>query len=432
MKWLCFFLIMFGAGIIYGEEPRWQNIPRGNELTPSTAAWFIHHEPEIAVELGRRALTRTWSAREGASPPQAARVLSHEKPPQLGFFPSCTLCHQGNFASGPVVSFGTADNLRTPHLWGVGAKDYVANSIAQQIMTQLDDNKNNVLERSELSGRLLINNGMGQQLDFGSAEDRNSDGIPDSDPVIAWQFFDEVGNVITGGNWRHVQVTSTRPFIQAFGSRPRAGGMTTLRSTIIGAFALHAGLQTYDPIFMSKFPLGITGIPQPQLGVLPDMGVWRGYEQTMGDDADRDGIAQELITGDIDVAEYFLSTFPAPEYSVRDDDPGLALFYAFDCATCHVPHWQVGNFSARGIFTDFRSHQVSDDPTQPRLRTAALWGIAEHKQFGHDGSAKTLDTIIRRHAGDAQHSRMRYESVTTDQQQEIITFLQRMTLSKKK
>jgi Di-haem oxidoreductase, putative peroxidase len=420
-------LLLFFIVLLHGEEPRWQPIAHGDENTPETAAWIIRHDPARAAEVGRRALTRTWSASEGASPPQAARVLSQQKPPQLGFFPSCTLCHQQYFGAGPVVSFGTTETLRTPHLWGAGIKDSLAHTIAEQLITHHDKNNDHYLERHELTGRLLVNTGVDQTLDFGAGDDRNADGFPDSDPVIAWQFYDDTKRVVVGGHWQQVSVHYARPFIQAFGSHPRTGGMTTLRGAIIGAFALHAGLQTYDPTFGAAFyanqPRGIMGIIQPHFGALPDLGVMHRNDHRAGDDADRDGIRQELTAGDIDIAEYFLSTLPPPHFSARDDDAGMKLFQTFGCASCHTPHWNIGDVSTRGIFSDFRSHQLSDNPTQPRLRTPALWGSASQLLFGHDGAAPTFDAIILQHAGEATHSRQQYENASPDQQRVLRAFL---------
>ncbi len=120
---------------------------------------------------------------------------------------------------------------------------------------------------------------------------------------------------------------------------------------------------------------------------------------------------------------------------------GENLFVSIGCTNCHVR--DVGNI--KNVYGDYRLHQVeqtlseSDSyylqnfkleiqppPYYPQLdewKTASLWGVADTAPYWHDGSVKTLEGAILRHAREAQPVIDSYRRLVRDDQQSVIAFL---------
>ena len=72
---------------------------------------------------------------------------------------------------------------------------------------------------------------------------------------------------------------------------------------------------------------------------------------------------------------------------------------------------------------------TSDDITQnstqnaDRMRTAPLWGVRTRDRLMHDGESLTRNDAILRHAGEAQFVINNYNSLSTTQKNQLITFI---------
>ena len=142
---------------------------------------------------------------------------------------------------------------------------------------------------------------------------------------------------------------------------------------------------------------------------------------------------------------------------------GEKLFHKIGCAGCHVPDWHLlaaqpggqglhrsastatavssssgrlqrqdrppgrqarlpgrrrsaiarlpkrGAYTIRGVYSDFKYHDVGADFYQVQFdgsivkqwKTAPLWGVGTTAPYGHDGASLDLDSVIRRHGGEA-------------------------------
>jgi Di-haem oxidoreductase, putative peroxidase len=222
-----------------------------------------------------------------------------------------------------------------------------------------------------------------------------------------------------------------------------------------------------------------------------DRGKVRGPTGISMDDPDRDGYCEEISEGDLDMAEWYLLNHPAPARgelteSVRS---GEALFTRIGCAQCHVPDWHLYKanqlasdytkrfdgdrrffdlhvafndntqrlegklecladkkgdrwiprrqaYTVRGIYSDFKYHdlgrafqQVQFDGTViRRWRTLPLWGVGSTAPYGHDGASLTLDEVIRRHDGEALHSRQAYLALMREDRRRLLDFLESLVL----
>ncbi len=209
------------------------------------------------------------------------------------------------------------------------------------------------------------------------------------------------------------------------------------------------------------------------------------------DDPDRDGFCEEISEGDLDMCEWYLLNHPAPARGkiTRDVKAGEKLFSQIGCATCHVPDWHLFShnprasdytqrfdgdrrffelqvayndknhrmegklhyladkkgkrllprreaYTIRGIYSDFKYHDVGEkfyqmqyDGSVIRMwRTTPLWGLGTTAPYGHDGASLDLDSVIRRHGGEALVSRHAYADLSEKQQGQLIAFLNSLVL----
>jgi CxxC motif-containing protein (DUF1111 family) len=127
----------------------------------------------------------------------------------------------------------------------------------------------------------------------------------------------------------------------------------------------------------------------------------------------------------------------AREYVDDVTRAGESTFSAIGCAACHVPSLPTGpssnpQFNRRQVplFSDLLLHdigtgdgvrQASAEPGE--FRTPALWGLRFRRPLLHDGSAATIEDAIRRHDGEAQRSRERFERLGPSDAAVLVRFL---------
>lgn len=128
---------------------------------------------------------------------------------------------------------------------------------------------------------------------------------------------------------------------------------------------------------------------------------------------------------------------------------GQNLFTAVGCSVCHVSTLttdRAGTVINGGAYTvpaalgskifhpygDFLLHDVGTGDgivqggpadTANKLRTVPLWGLHIKSRFMHDNASLTLADAIQRHAGEATQVISRFNGLTSQEQQELITFL---------
>ncbi len=191
-----------------------------------------------------------------------------------------------------------------------------------------------------------------------------------------------------------------------------------------------------------------------------------------GVDGDRDGVADEVLAGEISAMHVFSASLERPE--VRDWTAearrGLDRFEAIGCAVCHVPNLytrgrelpfrfpevetapQLNEFlrvdlsqSTAGfnmapggglevpLFSDLKMHDMGPGlaesfgrPDDALYITARLWGVADTAPYLHDGRATTLTDAILLHGGEGQGARDAFAALPVVEQVEVLTFLKRL------
>jgi CxxC motif-containing protein (DUF1111 family) len=161
-----------------------------------------------------------------------------------------------------------------------------------------------------------------------------------------------------------------------------------------------------------------------------------------------------LGLADIDHFAQFVRATQAPP---RDADlaatpdaiAGEHLFASVGCNSCHVSTMTTDPAGTRingGAYTvpealgskiihpfgDFLLHdvgtgdgivQVGPQDTADKLRTPPLWGLHIKSRFMHDLGSLTLGDAIQRHAGEARGVTSRFNRLSLEEQQQLLTFL---------
>lgn len=222
-----------------------------------------------------------------------------------------------------------------------------------------------------------------------------------------------------------------------------------------------------------------------------DRGAAKGPTGLSKDDPDRDGYCEEITEGDLDMMEWHFLNHPAPARGriTQDALAGQKLFGQIGCAKCHVPDWHLdaanpaatdytqrydgdrrffelkvgynadkermegkinyladkrgdrlvprrGDYTVRGIYSDFKYHDVGEAFYQVQFdgsvvrtwRTAPLWGVGSTAPYAHDGANLDLDSVIRRHGGEALDSRNAYRALGEEGQRQVLAFLNSLAL----
>jgi len=211
----------------------------------------------------------------------------------------------------------------------------------------------------------------------------------------------------------------------------RKGEFATVREFDVGALAFHLGMQAAEA-FGGEFA-----------------------------DADNDGVANEITTGDLSALSIFLTTLERPfEERPNSHRAGRELFREIGCADCHRPSMQTqrtnlpykltgdpespfaDNFyevdlttapmrfraNRQGgisvpLFSDLKRHDMgyvlaenfslASNEENRKYITARLWGIADTAPYMHDGRAFTLLEAIAMHGAPGSEAKQAAEKFAT-------------------
>ena len=242
---------------------------------------------------------------------------------------------------------------------------------------------------------------------------------------------DKHGNLDTSNLEGIDQDLVVRPF-------GRKGEFATVRAFDRGAMQFHFGMQ----------PVEVVG---------------------EGEDPDGDGVANEILIGELSALHIWSTTLPKPEM-VKMSENSSQGFFVFDqigCTECHTPFLntntklltysypeveeeptantfyeidlaQIANFRRNQdggievpLFADLKRHDMGSgleesfegDVPRNEFTTARLWGVADTAPYLHDGRALTIKEAILMHGGEAQESRDAFAALDNNDMQALLSFL---------
>jgi CxxC motif-containing protein (DUF1111 family) len=243
--------------------------------------------------------------------------------------------------------------------------------------------------------------------------------IPDEVLLALEDPEDRDGNGISGRASVVVDVGTGLTRVGRFGWKAQHA---TLRTFSADAYRNEMGIT--NDLFPSELAVGVSSEAMRLCDRLPD-------PEDVVDPAT--GLAA------IDNFEAFMRFLAPPPRGAIDDvvRAGEAVFQSIGCAACHVPVLQTGASShplfdrqAVPLFSDLLLHDVGTGDAIPQavagpqeIRTPSLWGLRVRRPFLHDGSAATVEDAVRRHAGEAESSRQRFDVLDASSRIALLAFL---------
>jgi len=227
---------------------------------------------------------------------------------------------------------------------------------------------------------------------------------------------------------------------------PALEGGNAMRVGRFGHKNQHASLES----FAADAYLNEMGITNP---LFPDENTSSGRKVGFGTgfdpvpDPEDDG-------ADVKAFANFMRSTKAPSRGriTRDVQAGEALFNQVGCNGCHVSTLRTaraGTLINGGAFriplalgnrifhpySDFLSHDVGTGDgipvlpgpeyanTRNLIRTAPLWALRTRNRLMHDGLSFTKQEAIQRHDNQGAGARDRYNALTDEQKNQVLTFL---------
>ncbi len=432
---------------------------RGDIDTEWSSEYVIARDPVRAIRRGRQIFQRKFTLDQGQGPrvdaTSSGDIMTN---PALGagLSDSCASCHgrpRGSAGFGGDVAT-RPDSRNAPHLFGIGLREMIGDEMTTDLRT----------ERARASQQAVATH---QPVTYPLSSKRVAFGsitaLPDG-------TFDT--SHVDGVN----ADLRVRPFFAD-------GREYSVRAFAVGAFNDEMGLQSPDPVLCAASdPVDPERTVSPA-GMVFDPAldsVKRPPTCDPADDADHDGVADELDPALLDYTEMYLLNYfrPATGKTTARTDEGLALMRAAGCTACHVQNFDLahdrrvadadtrydadrgifnhlyatvtplydtvrdagahpkltprsGHFTVPDIFTDFKRHDLGphfhernyDGSVHTEFMTAPLWGVGSKAPYGHDGRSVTLDDVILRHGGEAEASKAAYVALGDDNQHKILEFL---------
>ena len=208
----------------------------------------------------------------------------------------------------------------------------------------------------------------------------------------------------------------------------------------------HASLQSFAAdAYLNE--IGITSPLFPEENTSSGVYVGYGTEYDPVPDPEDDGT-------DVLAFANFMRSTKAPSRGPITADAviGEQLFTQVGCAVCHVPSITTAmpgtkingdSFTVpRALgnkvihpYSDFLLHEIGTGDgipilpqpeyasTAPQIRTSPLWGLRTKNRLMHDGLTFTRQEAIQRHAGQAAGVTSAYNALSTEEQNQIIAFL---------
>jgi len=439
---------------------------RGNVFTPDSSLFIINRDPFRSIRRGRQVFQRKFARVQGQGPAVDDAFGDISVDPNqrraAGLADSCAACHgrpRGSAGFGGNV-FTRPDSRDSPHLFGLGLKEMIADEMSGALRKIRD----NAILVAQGSGMPVTATLIAKGVNFGS--------------IVAYPN----GTVDTS----NVQGVNPDLRIRPF---RLDGRFIAIREFAIDAFQNEMGMQAVDPDTLAA-SLGLFVTTPSGMVLNGKEDVIQGPPvQNSQQDGDGDGVANEIPTSIVDFEEhYLLNYFLAGRGEItKEVEQGGDYFKEIGCTACHVPDFQIDvdrrvgtfdthfepnpaisnpfnrlfvdvtplfnvvndgsghpplklpkrlPFSATDLFTDFKRHDLGPNfweiqfngTVNEKFLTMALHGVGTTAPYGHDGRSHDLREVILRHGGEAQQARDTFEAMGPEKQPYVLAFLRSLIL----
>ncbi|MDH3402644.1 MAG: hypothetical protein OES32_02050 [Acidobacteriota bacterium] len=346
------------------KTPRTRIVHTTQPLPPGGSMYFQVYDPFLAFKMGKDLTQREFRPRDGvfaAGISNFKGLLSDGETPAIigNDQVSCGGCHALPYRdAGAGTNFAKKSGLgrNATHFFGSGIQEMLAWQIRQKMMQQIDTNRNNFVDLSELSSEHVYVSPAprpaAKAIDFGSSGDADGDGQPDLNNIFRVWYVDAGGSVLPGATSLDDPGVGGYNFIlEVFGwGEQRFNLNTTNRVFAWDPLVAHGGLEAHDPTTAYDpdndgwSQVSNAGCQQSWIGhVPPDPGTELNSVGLSLDDPDGDGSIHEISEGDLDLMEWYMINSPRPAMGEQTaaTAEGARVFNALGCAECHVHTWLI-------------------------------------------------------------------------------------------
>jgi hypothetical protein len=439
------------AGIQKSLEQQVGADPNGGDInTPDTSRFIIARDPFRAIRRGRQLFQRKFTVAQGFGPRisdgigdiATINALGH------GLMDSCAGCHanpRGSAGSGGAIIFTRPDHRKSPHLFGVGLKEMLADEITDDLRTI----QANAISQAQSQGHAVTLPLQSKGINYGSIT-----AFPNG-PVDTSQ--------VQGVN----PDLRVRPFFAD-------GRRFSLRELTVVAVRDTMGLQAQDRVTTMAADGATVMTPS---GLVLDGSMDAIVGPPPADPADPRRITESLV----DFFEFYLLHYfkPGTYEQTQTTSAGLRVMKDIGCTTCHIQNLQIdndrrvadvetvydrtrgifnnlfatatgffttitdnpalpprkapqlGSFLVRNIFTDLKRHDLGprfhernfNGTITTQFMTLPLWGVGNTPPYGHDGRSINLREVIERHGGEAQAQRDAFINLDENKRDALLKFL---------
>ena len=437
---------------------------QGDDTTADSSIFLINRDPARSIRRGRQLFQRKFSLSEGLGPrvnESSTGDIHSNKAFGAGLSDSCAACHgrpKGSAGFGGDVAT-RPDSRDAPHLFGLG----LVEQLADEMTTELRLIQSNAISDAENNNQNIRVRLIAKGVKFGEIT-----AFPDG--TVDHSKIDGVDEDLR-----------VKPFFHQ-------GATSSIREFIIGAMNAEMGLQAWDPILCNATdPTNAITTVSPS-GFIYDPSV-DTFERppvcSELEDSDFDGVSAELDPALIDHLEFYLLNYFKPgQYRVdKTVKRGKRIMQFIGCNDCHIPSLRIDSDRRiadvetkydpkRGIFNQLfatastRFDVVDDGEEYPKLLpqgesflidnfysdlkrhdlgpafyereydgtlvtefvTEPLWGVGSTSPYGHDGRSINLDSVIRRHGGEAKQSAKKYSRLKSADRNAMLAFLRSLVL----
>lgn len=332
---------------------------------------------------------------------------------------SCAGCHIGDGKGHPfsmVTRFGKQEGSTFNYLLEKGGPQLQKRSIAGYEGEQIPSDATHSTKRIPpiVTGLgLLAALHDSTILYYADSADVNLDGISGRPSYIEWKGFTMPSNIHISNNGK---------YIGRFGKKVTE---ITILDQVVFALKNDIGITSdFDTEDLYNTSLGIN----------------------TGDEVDDPEVSASVVHNLV----FYMRTLKAPERRNTNDpdvQAGEKLFHSIKCISCHIPDLTTAKSDIEALsektihpYTDLLLHDMGTvlDEGFPEgnaqsyeWRTAPLWGLGlaistqgTEIYLLHDGRAKSIEETISYHSGEAESIRNVYFSLTKEEQQQIIKFLE--------
>ncbi len=296
---------------------------RGNVMTPDSSLFILKRDPFRAIRRGRQLFQRKYTRLQGMGPLAGDGLGNIETTLAIGagLVDSCAGCHgrpRGAAGSGGDV-VTRPDSRDAPHLFGLGLKEM----LADEITSDLRAIRQQAIEEARRSHphRSVTKPLTSKGIQYGS--------------IIATRR----------GNQVEVDTSRVRGVDADLRVRPlfAHGGTISIREFIVGAWSAEMGLQSVDPELAAAHNGARITTPS---GMVLDGAKDQIEVPPVADpmeDADGDGVRNEIPTSIVDFMEFYLLNYfkPATYEQSNRVIAGRQKFQEIGCAQCHIPDLQI-------------------------------------------------------------------------------------------